>query len=68
MNKLKINRKYSISPDEIEKLVIKKGEVYVHRKKGYPKILKTTEGITLFKKRLTNLYLTLKNFEVEYEN
>ena len=67
IKQLKVNRKYFVSPDDIEKLVIKGEQIWVYRKTGYPKIYKTTDGITLFKKRLTNLFLTLNDFKVEKE-
>jgi len=41
--------------------------VWVYKKSGYPPILKTTESLTILKKRLTNLLLTLNDFEVEYK-
>lgn len=66
MNKLKINRKYSISLTDIEKIVIKCDIPWVYLKKGhYPPILKATEGLDRLKNNLVNLGYTLKDFKVE---
>ncbi len=68
MNELKVNRQHFIFPSQIKKIVIKSDQAWVYLKKGnYPRILKTTEGLCLFEKRLSNLLLTLKDFEVERE-
>ncbi len=67
MNKLKVNRKYNVSTDNIIKFVIKKSIVWVYLKTGYPKILKTDYGIYLLRNKLVNLGLLLKDFKVEYE-
>ena len=72
MNKLKVNRRDSISLDNIKKIVIKKGGMFGHdggiyKKVGYPPILKCLEGIGAIKKRLVNLYCTIHDFEVEVE-
>ena len=65
MNKLKINRKHFISLDNIKKLVIKPGCVWVYQKTGYPPILKTNCGVYLFRNRLVNLGKQLNDFKVE---
>lgn len=67
MNKLKVNRKHFVSLDNIEKFVIKSDCVWVYRKRGYPKVYKTEEGIDRLKNRLVNLGETIHDFEVEYE-
>ncbi len=64
--RLKINRKYFVDIQNIEKLVIKDNIVWVYRLKGYPKIYKSDCGIYLFRNRLVNLGLQLKDFKVEY--
>ncbi len=66
--KLKINRKHFIDIDNIEKLVIKKDIIWVYRIKGYPKVYKADCGIYLFRNRLVNLGLQLKDFKVEQED
>ena len=68
MNQLRVNRKYFVSLDNIEKFVIKKNEVWVYQKKGYPKIYKCLENIDVLKNRLVNLGKTIQNFKLEYEN
>ena len=66
--KLKINRKYFVDINNIEKLVIKDNIVWVYCLKGYPKIYKSDCGIYLFRNRLVNLGLQFKDFKVEEEN
>ena len=65
MNKLKVNRKNFVSPDNIKKFVIKKDCVWIYLKKGYPSILKTDYGVYLLRNKLVNLGLQLKDFKVE---
>ena len=65
---LKINRKYSVDFNNIEKFVIKKDIVWVYLKEGYPPILKTDHGVYLLRNKLVNLGLQLKDFKVEYED
>ena len=67
MNKIKINRKHFLFPDEIEKIVIKGDQAWIYRKTGYPRIYKTTEGLYLFKKRLVNAGFTIYDFKVGEE-
>lgn len=67
MDKIKVNRTMFVSPDRIEKIVIKGDQAWVYRKSGYPKIFKTTEGLCLFKKRLVNAGCTIHDFKVEYK-
>lgn len=63
---VKINRKYFVDTDEIEKIVIKGNNARIYLKKGnYPLILKTTEGLCLFKKRLVNAGCTIHDFKLE---
>lgn len=66
--KLKINRKHSIDIDNIKKLVIKPGVVWVYLKTGYPPILKTDYGVYLLRNKLVNLGVQLKDFKVEVDN
>lgn len=68
MKILKINRKYSIDIDNIEKLVIKGDIIWVYLKEGYPPILKTDYGAYLLRNKLVNLGLLLKDFKVEVDN
>ena len=66
--KLKINRKYFISLDNIKKFVIKSDCVWVYQKTGYPPILKANCGVYLLRNRLVNLGKQLNDFKVEYDN
>ncbi len=68
MNKLKVNRKYFVSLANIEKFVIKKDCVWVYRKSGYPKILKTDCNAYNLRNRLVNLGYSIKDFKVEEES
>lgn len=68
MNKLKVNRTKFVELINIEKIVIKKnGDVWVYRKKGYPRIYKCLEGIYMLRKRIVNLGYTIHDFKVEEE-
>lgn len=68
MNKLKVNRRDCVDPLNIEKMVIKKNkDVWVYRKKGYPKVFKCLEGIYVLKLRLINIGCQLTDFKVEEE-
>lgn len=67
MVKLKVNRKHSISLDNIKKFVIKRDIVWVYLKTGYPLILKTEYGAYLLRNKLVNLGYLLKDFKVENE-
>ena len=62
---LKINRKHLIDPSNIEKFVYKNDVVWVYRKKGYPRILKTDYNAYILRLRLVNLGLCIKDFKVE---
>lgn len=62
---LKVNRKYSVDIDNIEKFVVKKDCAWVYRKVGYPKIYKTDCTYYMFSKRLTSLGLKLIDFKLE---
>lgn len=52
--KIQINRKHYIELDNIEKLVIKNGNLLVYRKIGYPNAYKASCGIIEFKMRIAN--------------
>lgn len=65
--KLKVNRKHSVSLDNIKKFVIKRDIVWVYLKTGYPPILKTEYGAYLLRNKLVNLGYLLKDFKVENE-
>ncbi len=66
MNKiLKVNRKHFIDPSQIEKIVIDGDNARIHLKNSYPAIVKTTEGLCLFKKRLVNIGFTIYDFKLE---
>ena len=68
MSKLKVNRKHFVELINIEKFSVRKnGDVWVYRKKGYPRIYKCLEGIYMLKKRLVNLQYTIHDFKVEEE-
>ena len=65
MNKIKINRKHFIYASQIIKIVIKDEQAWVYLKNSYPPIVKTTEGLCLFKKRLVNANCTIYDFKLE---
>ena len=52
--KVQINRKHFLELDNILKLELREGKVFVHKKTGYPKILKARVGLSCFLLRLVN--------------
>ncbi len=68
MTKLKINRTHFVELINIEKFVIKKNkDIWVYRKKGYPRVYKCLEGAYMLRKRIVNLGYTIHDFKVEIE-
>lgn len=51
---VQVNRKHFADLDNILKLELREGKVFVHLKKGYPKILKARVGLSCFLLRLVN--------------
>lgn len=54
MNKVQINRKHFLELDNVLKLELREGKVFVHKKTGYPKILKARCTLSCFLLRLVN--------------
>ena len=65
MNKLKVNKKYTVNISEIKKFVVKKDCVWIYRKNGYPKILISDFNAYSLRLRLVNMGINIKNFKVE---
>ena len=55
---VQVNRTMFIDLDNILKLELREGKVFVHKKTGYPKILKTRVGLGCFLLRLVNAGLS----------
>lgn len=64
---LKVNRKHFVELLNIEKFVYKNDIVWVYRKNGYPKILKTDYDPYTLRLRLNNLGYKITDFKVEEE-
>lgn len=52
--KVQVNRKHFTEVENIEKLELRDGKVFVFQKQGYPKILKARVGLQNFLQRLVN--------------
>lgn len=61
--KVQVNRKDFIDIDNILKLQLREGKVFVYKKIGYPKILKARVRLSCFLLRLVNAGMTGKQIE-----
>ena len=65
--KVQVNRKHFIEVENIQKLELRDGKVFVFQKTGYPKILKARVGLNNFLLRLVNVGTPAKQIK-EFKN
>lgn len=64
MEKIKLNPKHKVDPENILKLVNKGDKTWVYLKKGYPKIIKANGDINIVICKLANSLSTEKLNEI----
>ena len=62
--KIQVNRKHYIEFDNIKKLVIKNGQLYVYRKNAYPNAYKASCKLTEFLMRIANTGKDFSNIPI----